>query len=123
MEAVAAPARQVRHEARPGRRTCVIGDLAALHGPRHGTPTLPRRLYWSGKQPRYSLDDPYGRKRIYQIVLREAAHQDELGKFLNLDYLLALWPDLFLPPGVRAAWEAQYRILAARSRHPARTAA
>lgn len=42
---------RTRYQARPGRRVIVVTDLADLHGPAHGTVTLPLWLYWSGTSP------------------------------------------------------------------------
>ena len=49
---------------------------------------------------------------MYQIVLREAARPEDLA-YLNEDRLIALWPTLFLPKGVRQAWEEQHPALRA----------
>jgi len=40
-------------------------------------------------------------------VLREAARIEDLA-YLNGEMLTALWPDLYLPKGVRHAWEDQH---------------
>ena len=114
----AASAPWARYMARPGRAACVISDLDDLHGPAEGVVMLPLRLYWSGPQPSYSLDDPWGRQRIYEIVLRESMTAEELAAHLRKDYLIEVWQRLFLPKGVRRAWEERHPVLAA-----ARTAA
>jgi hypothetical protein len=49
---------------------------------------------------------------MYQTVLREASRPADLA-YLNEDMLLSLWPGLFLPKGVRQAWEEQHPALRA----------
>ena len=44
---------------------------------------------------------------MYQVVLREAGSTEDLA-YLNGEMLTALWPDLYLPKGVRQAWEDQH---------------
>ena len=43
----------------------------------------------------------------------EASRQEDLTTYLNGDTLLAVWPDLYLPKGVRQAWEDQHPDLRA----------
>jgi hypothetical protein len=110
--AAAAPSR-LRHEARPGRRVLVIGDLADLRGPATGRVTLPLRLFWSsrGTATEFDLARPAIARSMYENVLREASHRDELAAYLNPDLLVAFWPDLALPRDVRQAWEAAHPAL------------
>jgi hypothetical protein len=44
-------------------------------------------------------------------VLREAGCAADLTTYLDGDTLVALWPDLYLPKGIRQAWEDQHPIL------------
>jgi hypothetical protein len=53
------------------------------------------------------------RRWLYQTVLREAARPEDLTTNLNADLLVALWPELYLPKGVRQAWEDQHPALRA----------
>jgi hypothetical protein len=53
---------------------------------------------------------------MYETVLREATTADELRTWLDRDTLIRLWPELFLPRGVRSAWEERHPSLRARSR-------
>ena len=53
------------------------------------------------------------RRWLYQTVLREAARPEDLTTNLNGDLLVALWPELYLPKGVRQAWEDQHPALRA----------
>ena len=111
----AEPAVAVRtqYQARPGRRVIVVIALASLRGPSRGTVQLPLRLYWSGPSPAFDLGEPYLRRWLYQIVLREASRPDDLTNYLDRDTLIALWPELHLPKGVRQAWEERHPQLRA----------
>jgi len=40
---------------------------------------------------------------VYQTILREVRHPDDLATFLNGGMLTALWADIFLPKPVRKA--------------------
>ncbi len=100
------------YQARPGRRALVATDLAALAGPTTGPVELPLRLFWYPDRT-FDLDAPGMLAWMYQIVLREATRPEELAEFLDGPTLLTLWPDLFLPRGVRAAWEEQHPALRA----------
>ena len=111
MTAARAAARRPGHRARPGRAALVAGDLAELRGPAHGTVELPLRLFWSAPDRRFSLDDPDERKLLYQTVLREASRPEDLTTYLDGDTLASLWPGLYLPKGVRQAWEDRHPAL------------
>jgi hypothetical protein len=50
---------------------------------------------------------------LYETVLREASRPDDLSSYLNGETLVAVWPDLFLPRGVRRAWEDHHPELRA----------
>jgi len=104
---------RTRYQARPGRRAIVAADLDSLRGPSQGTVELPLRLYWSGPSPVFDMDEPYMRRWLYQIVLREASRPDDLTSYLDRDTLIALWPGLHLPRGVRQAWEEHHPQLRA----------
>jgi hypothetical protein len=92
---------------RPGRPALVIGDLAELRGPVTGVVQLPHRMVWLPPE-----DRPYDRARVYEIVLREAVQFDELRTWLDAGTLRRLWPQLFVPRGVRLAWELRHPGLA-----------
>ena len=111
MDTVGAVAVRTQHEARPGRRVVVVTDLTSLHGPAAGTVELPLRLYWSGPSPAFDLAKPFMRRWLYEIVLREAARPEDLTGYLDRDLLIALWPQLYLPAGVRQAWEEHHPLL------------
>ena len=109
---------QARYESRPGRHTVVAASLADLRGPAEGVVELPIWLYWSSPDHTFDLGDPDMRRWLYQIVLREAGRPEDLTACLDGDTLLALWPDLYLPKGVRQAWEDRHPALRAAAAAP-----
>ncbi|HEV2346023.1 MAG TPA: hypothetical protein VGS97_18125 [Actinocrinis sp.] len=93
-------------------RPHVLPDsLDELVGPEHGTVVLPTRLDWAPERS-YLLDDPADARLMYERVIREALHVDDLRRFLNQDLLVRLWPTLFLPARVRALWEQRFSLAA-----------
>jgi hypothetical protein len=90
----------------------VASSLADLRGPVTGTVELPLRLYWSPPGRAFDLDDPADLRSVYETVLGEAIHAEELG-YLNGDTLIGVWRDLYLPKGVRQAWQERHPVLAA----------
>ncbi len=99
------------YQARPGRFVLVAEDLAKLRGPTEGTVKLPLWLFWSCPGHTFDLGDRDMRQWLYQTVLREAGRLEDLTTYLDGDTLIALWPDLFLPKGVRQAWEDRHPVL------------
>jgi hypothetical protein len=91
----------------------VATDLADLHGPAGGVVELPLSLFWSAPERKFDLDDPEMRAWLYEIVLREAVQPGDLLDYLNRDTLIGLWSSLWLPRGVRRAWEDQHPALRA----------
>jgi hypothetical protein len=106
---------RTQYQSRPGRRVIVVTDLADLRGPVHGTVTLPLWLYWSGASPAFDLGEPFMRRWLYEIVLREAGSSEDLTGYLDASTLIALWPQMYLPKGVRQAWEELHPALRAAS--------
>ena len=119
MVAIQSDASRARYESRPGRRAVVAASLADLRGPAEGTVELPIWLFWSGPDHTFDLGDQDMRRWLYQIVLREAGSLGDLTAYLDGDTLIALWPDLYLPKGVRQAWEDQHPALRAAARSAA----
>jgi hypothetical protein len=113
MNAERAVAVRTQHPARAGRRVIVVTDLNSLRGPARGTVELPLRLYWSSPSPVFDLGEPYLRRWLYQIVLREASRPEDLTGCLDRDTLISVWPELALPKGVRQAWEEHHPQLRA----------
>jgi prevent-host-death family protein len=112
----AAAAHAVPHQARPGRpgrAGLVAARLADLRGPAHGVVELPLRLFWSTPDRTFDLDQPSRLQAMYEAVLREASRPDDLTGYLNGQVLVAVWPELFLPKGVRRAWEDRHPALRA----------
>jgi hypothetical protein len=100
------------YDARPGRAAVVVADLLELHGPTSGLVTLPNRLFWQTGHA-FDLSDEASLTWMYETVLREAARTDEIRTWLDGPTLVRLWPALFLPGGVRAAWELRHPSLRA----------
>ncbi len=113
MAAVQATAPGTRYQSRPGRRVMVAPSLADLRGPTEGTVELPLWLFWSRPGHAFDLGDQDMRLWLYQTVLREASRLEDLTAYLDGDTLVALWPDLYLPKGVRQAWEEAHPLLRA----------
>ena len=109
---------RARHESRPGRRVVVAASLADLRGPAEGTVELPIWLFWSSPDHTFDLGDQDMRVWLYQTVLREASRPEDLTAYLDGDTLIALWPDLYLPKGVRQAWEDKHSALRAAAAAP-----
>jgi len=112
MTTTEAAASRAPHQARPGRSALVAIDLAELRGPTAGTVELPLRLFWYPDRT-FDLDEPGILAWVYQTVLREATRPEDLTTYLNGDTLVAMWRDLFLPKGVRQAWEDRHPALRA----------
>ena len=104
---------RTRYESRPGRRALVAADLDGLRGPVTGAVELPLRLFWSLPDHQFDLDDAETRRWYYETVLREASRPDDLAAFLDGATLTRLWPELYLPKGVRRAWEERHPALRA----------
>jgi prevent-host-death family protein len=101
------------YQARPGRAALVAASLADLAGPAHGVVELPLRLFWSAPDRTFDLDRPSMLRALYETVLREASRPEDLTGYLNGEILVAVWPELFLPKGVRRGWEDQHSELRA----------
>jgi len=110
---VSAVAVRTQYQARPGRRAIVVTDLGSLRGPVRGVVELPLRLFWSSPDRTFDLGRPFMRRWLYQTVLREASRPEDLTGYLDRGILVALWPELRLPRGVRQAWEDYHPALRA----------
>ncbi len=76
----------------------------------YGVVALPLHVFWSGPGPNKSWDlsDRRQRLQVYEIVLTEGK-DDDVRRFIDIDELIELWPDLWLPPHVRRAWASHLR--------------
>lgn len=104
----------------PGRalRTVVVADdLDQLSGPLTGRHRLPHHLDASARHL-YDFADEQWRELAYRTVLMEAGSPTDLTDWLDNEALLALWPQLYLPPFVRQAWERRYPRLAHAAARP-----
>jgi len=88
----------------------VIGRLDELRGPTGGVVTLDRRLHWSGVAS-FDLDNPRRLASLYETVLREASHPNDLVRWLDGPTLIRLWSNLVLPPQTRSVWETRFKEL------------
>lgn len=93
------------------RRVTVARDLDALRGPLQGRFRLPRHLDASARAL-YDYASPSGRELVYRLVLLEAGSPTDHEQWLDRDLLLELWSELYLPRGLRAAWQAEHPVLA-----------
>jgi hypothetical protein len=92
----------------------VITELSDLRGPAAGKIVLPSRLYPDQAGAVFDLDEPSLLQEAYQVVLAEATGAWELATWLNAARLIQAWPQLYLPAGVRQAWEEIHPVLGAR---------
>lgn len=76
-----------------------------------GVVELPIHLDWS-EQRVYDLDDDAQLGLMYERVIREAVHVDDLRTYLNGSVLVRIWPRLYLPIQARRTWEARFHGLA-----------
>jgi hypothetical protein len=100
-------------QSRPGRRVLVASDLADLRGPAEGTAELPVRLFWSSPDRTFDLGKPFMVRSMYETVLGQARRPEDLTTYLNGATLIRVWPELYLPKGIRAAWEERHPLLRA----------
>ena len=63
---------------------------------------LPVHLHW-GPAREFDVRDPYQRRRLYEIVLREGRGVD-IRRYVDLDQLVLMWNELVLPANIREAW-------------------
>jgi hypothetical protein len=78
--------------------------------PERGVVTLPANVFWSGPERRWDLGNRRQRIQVYEMVLAEGT-EDDVRRFIDIDELVRLWPELWLPPHVRAAWSTHLRKL------------
>ncbi len=64
---------------------------------------MPHHVAWSGNRS-YDLSDRDDRRRAYEIVLAEGLPAD-IEAIVDGALLVDLWPELFVPRHVRAAWQ------------------
>lgn len=88
--------------------------LEELAGPAAGVVVLPTVLDWTPKRV-YDLSDDVDLRMLYETVIREAMHVEELRKSLDPVLLSAVWQGLWLPPRVRLMWEGRFPQLARRA--------
>ncbi len=104
---------RAQYQSRPGRLAVVAASLADLKGPTEGIVELPLWLFWSSPDRMFDLSQPFMLRSMYETVLGEASRPEDLAAYLDGDTLISLWPELFLPKGVRQAWEDSHPVLRA----------
>lgn len=67
--------------------------------------TLPTPVRWSSPSRQYDLEDRGQRARVYEQVLVEGT-ADDVRRFIDVDKLVAMWDEWYLPDHVRRAWAA-----------------
>lgn len=70
---------------------------------------LPLHIAWSDPERRYDLADRRSRARVYEQVLREGDN-DDVRRFIDVEQLLDMWDELFVPRRVRAAWAEWFLV-------------
>lgn len=93
------------------RHVMVAPDLTALRGPLAGRWQLPLHLDASARTV-FDFGVGADREQAYQLVLLEAGTVPDLEQWLDGSELLRLWPELYLPRVVRAAWQDRHPALA-----------
>jgi hypothetical protein len=99
-----------------GRQFVVPSTLGELRGPTSGSVQLPDHL--DADHEVYDLTDRRQLTRMYATVLYTATSVDDLRNWLNDERLVAVWPDLMLPPDLRVRWERRFPVLARRWSDP-----
>jgi hypothetical protein len=92
---------QARRSTRPPVIPEDVADPAVVKAT--GRVTLPARVRWSAPARSYDLTDRRQRARVYEQVLVEGGEQD-VREIIDVDELIALWEELYLPDHVRRAW-------------------
>ncbi len=95
------PVGQARRSKRPPVIPDDVADPAVVKAT--GLVTLPLRVRWSAPAHSYDLADRRQRARVYEQVLVEGVEQD-VREIIDVDELVALWDELYLPDHVRRAW-------------------
>jgi hypothetical protein len=88
------------------RPVVVPVSLADLHGPVSGLIELPQRLFWSGADRIFDINDSDRLLEMYEAVFDAARTEADLAEYVNGETLARVWPDLALSPRARRAWEA-----------------
>ena len=65
---------------------------------------LPARIIWSGKRRSFDLSDTEDRAIAYEAIMTNGGAQDILD-FINADYLVEIFDQMYLPPTTRDAWQ------------------
>lgn len=85
--------------------------LEELHGPSAGQVDLPPWVYW-GPIRTFDIELAGDVVSVYQATIQEGRTVDQV-QILNRDLLIAVWPELNMPPRVRQLWEGRFPELTA----------
>jgi hypothetical protein len=58
------------------------------------------------------VHDDHDAEQLYRTVIREASTADELARYLHVEVLKRVWPQLVLPLQCRTLWEQRFPELA-----------
>ena len=89
------------------RPVAVPGDMTGV-SKETGIVRLPLHVFWSVPGRSWDLNDKRQRIQVYEIVLTEGT-EDDVRRFIDVDELIRLWTDLWLPAHVRIAWSDHLR--------------
>ena len=78
-------------------------EWTGTHAPVHGVVLIADHIDPTNPQRVYDLDEPSHCKYLYEVVLVDGRAED-IEQFVDRIRLAELWPDLYLPGPVRAAW-------------------
>jgi hypothetical protein len=92
---------EARRSKRPPAIPDDVADPAVVKAT--GRVSLPTRVRWSAPARSYDLADRRQRARVYEQVLVEGVEQD-VREIIDVDEVVALWDELYLPDHVRRAW-------------------
>ncbi|MHB8463316.1 MAG: hypothetical protein ACYDD7_00580 [Acidimicrobiales bacterium] len=85
------------------RRPLAIPDDVDQAPKATGVVELPLHVYWSGSRRTWDLRERTQLARVYELVMTEGTDED-VRRFIRVDELITLWPDLYLPAYVCQAW-------------------
>ena len=91
------------------RSIWVADSFDDLTGPNTGTVQPLLGIQWSTRRPVH-VDNSAEVAEWYAATMREALSEQDLSQ-MNGEVLVRIWPELFLPPRVRWAWESRFSEL------------
>lgn len=103
------------------RRVAFALDLDALTGPLLEGGSF-RCIWTRPSRALYEFEAPVDRAAAYQLLLLllEPGSSTDHQHWLDRDEAFRVWPELYLPCVVRAAWQAEHPVLARIGGWPSR---